>query len=64
MVVTNTVHIPDERRFPALTILSVAELLANAIEFIHSNESVSQLFEIGEDKSEDRKEPGGNAAAD
>jgi ribose-phosphate pyrophosphokinase len=46
MVVTNTVHIPGDRRFGNLTVLSVAELLANAIEFIHSNESVSQLFEI------------------
>ena len=46
MVVTNTIHIPDERRFPKLKILSVAPLLSNAIEYIHSNESVSQLFEL------------------
>jgi len=45
-VVTNTIHIPEERRFPQLTVLSVAELLADAIRFIHSNESVSALFEI------------------
>jgi len=45
-VVTNTIHIPEERRFPALKILSVAGLLANAVTYIHSNESVSQLFEI------------------
>jgi ribose-phosphate pyrophosphokinase len=45
-VVTNTIHIPEERRFRGLEILSVAELLANAIEYIHSNESVSQLFEF------------------
>ena len=50
MVVTNTIYIPPERRFESLKILSVAELLANAIEFIHSNESVSQLFEIQGDK--------------
>jgi ribose-phosphate pyrophosphokinase len=48
LVVTNTIHIPDERRFPRLTVLSVAELLADAIRFIHSNESVSALFEIKE----------------
>ena len=47
-VVTNTIHIPEERRFPQLTVLSVAELLADAIRFIHSNESVSALFEIRE----------------
>ena len=45
-VVTNTIHIPEERRFPQLTVLSVGELLADAIRFIHSNESVSALFEI------------------
>ncbi|MFP3947952.1 MAG: ribose-phosphate diphosphokinase [Gemmatimonadota bacterium] len=51
LVVTNTIHVPEERRFERLTILSVAELLAQAIEYIHTNESVSQLFEIhsGED---------------
>ncbi|HCR04190.1 MAG TPA: ribose-phosphate pyrophosphokinase [Gemmatimonadetes bacterium] len=45
-VVTNTIHIPEERRFPQLTVLSVGGLLADAIRFIHSNESVSALFEI------------------
>jgi ribose-phosphate pyrophosphokinase len=48
LVVTNTIEIPEERRFPQLTVLSVAELLADAIRFIHSNESVSALFEIKE----------------
>ena len=47
-LVTNTIHIPEERRFPQLRVLSVAELLADAIRFIHSNESVSALFEIRE----------------
>ncbi|MFQ5538064.1 MAG: ribose-phosphate diphosphokinase [Gemmatimonadota bacterium] len=46
MVVTNTIDVPEERRFPNLRVLSVAELLAKAIDHIHSNESVSQLFEI------------------
>ncbi len=48
-VVTNTIHIPEERRFDRLKVLSVAGLLANAIQFIHSNESVSQLFELRDD---------------
>ncbi len=43
-VVTNTIDIPQDRRFDGLTILSVADLLAQAIQCIHSNESVSQLF--------------------
>jgi len=49
LVVTNTIDIPPERRFERLRILSVAGLLANAIRYIHSNESVSALFEIAED---------------
>ncbi len=48
-VVTNTIHIPEDRRFPHLKVLSVAGLLANAIRYIHSNESVSQLFELRDD---------------
>jgi len=45
VAVTNTLVIPDDKRFPKLTILSVAELLAAAIRYTHSNESVSQLFD-------------------
>jgi ribose-phosphate pyrophosphokinase len=46
LVVTNTIQIPEERKFDRLTVLSVAELLARAIAYIHSNESVSQLFKL------------------
>lgn len=46
LVVTNTVQIPEERKFEGLKVLSVATLLARAIKHIHLNESVSQLFEI------------------
>lgn len=49
MVVTNTIHLKEERRFDNLRVLSVADLLAKAIDHIHSNESVSQLFEIPKD---------------
>jgi ribose-phosphate pyrophosphokinase len=45
MVVTNTIHIPEEKRFATLRVLSVADLLAKAIDHVNSNESVSQLFE-------------------
>jgi ribose-phosphate pyrophosphokinase len=45
IVVTDTVPIPAEKRFPALTVLSVAELLGRAIRYTHSNESVSSLFD-------------------
>ena len=46
VVVTNTIHVPEDRIFSKLRILSVADLLSKAIDHIHSNESVSQLFEI------------------
>jgi len=49
LVVTNTIHNPEDRLFDRLTVLSVAGLLARAIEYIHSNDSVSQLFEIREE---------------
>jgi len=45
IVVTNTIPLPDEKRFPQLTVLSVANLIARAVVFTHSNESVSSLFE-------------------
>jgi ribose-phosphate pyrophosphokinase len=45
IVVTNTVPIPEAKRFPQLTVLSVDELLGRAIRYTHSNESVSSLFE-------------------
>jgi len=45
VTVTDTVSIPPEKRFPALCVLSVGELLAKAIRYIHSEQSVSSLFE-------------------
>lgn len=45
VVVTNTVPIPAEKRFDRLTVLSVADLIARAISYTHSNESVSSLFD-------------------
>lgn len=45
VVVTNTLHVPESKQFAKLRVLSVAELLARAIRYTHSNESVSQLFD-------------------
>lgn len=45
VVVTNTIDIPQAKRFPQLTILSVGDLVAHAIRYTHLNESVSSLFE-------------------
>jgi ribose-phosphate pyrophosphokinase len=44
IVTTNTVPIPEEKRLPNMTILSIAPLLAEAISRIHKGESVSALF--------------------
>ncbi len=45
VTVTDTVWIPEEKRFPQLHVLSVGELLSKAIRYIHSEQSVSSLFE-------------------
>jgi ribose-phosphate pyrophosphokinase len=45
VAVTDTVAIPPTRQFPQLKVLSVGELLAKAIRFTHSDQSVSSLFD-------------------
>lgn len=45
VTVTDTVDIPAEKRFPQLHVLSVGELLSKAVRYIHSEQSVSSLFE-------------------
>ena len=44
VVVTDTVPLPDHKRFDKLVVLSVAELFARAIRCIHDGDSVSVLF--------------------
>jgi ribose-phosphate pyrophosphokinase len=45
VTVTDTIAIPESRRFPTLHVLSVGELLAKAIRFTHAEQSVSSLFD-------------------
>ena len=45
IVVTNTVHLPPEKQLAKISQLTVAPLLAAAIERIHSGESVGALFQ-------------------
>jgi ribose-phosphate pyrophosphokinase len=45
VAVTDTVHVPEEKQWPALRILSVAPLFAEAIRRIHTGESVGALFD-------------------
>ncbi len=44
VIVTNTIPIPQEHRFEQLTVLSVANLLGEAIWRIHEDTSVSSMF--------------------
>jgi ribose-phosphate pyrophosphokinase len=45
VVVTDSVIIPEAKRFDRLRVLSVGDLLAKAIRFTHSEQSVSSLFD-------------------
>ena len=45
-VVTNTVPIPEEKRFDKMTILSIAPLFAEAIEVIQNNKSLGEILKI------------------
>ncbi|GAA2030527.1 ribose-phosphate diphosphokinase [Pseudokineococcus marinus] len=45
LVTTNTLPIADERRFPQLTVLSIAPLLARAIRAVFDEGSVTSLFD-------------------
>ena len=44
VIVTNTLPIPEERRFDTLTVLSIAPLIARAIREVFEDGSVTSLF--------------------
>ena len=44
VVITDTIPLVPEKRIPRIDVLTVAELLADAIKRIHFNQSVSELF--------------------
>ena len=44
VVVTNTLPIPDEKRWDGLQVLSIAEVIADAIDAVFEDTSVSDLF--------------------
>jgi ribose-phosphate pyrophosphokinase len=45
LAVSNTIRVPDDRKYERLKILSIADLMAKAIGYEHSNQSVSSLFD-------------------
>lgn len=44
VIVTNTLPIPDEKQFDSLRVLSIAPLIAEAIDAVFEDTSVSELF--------------------
>jgi ribose-phosphate pyrophosphokinase len=45
VVVTNTLPISDDKRFDTLTVVSIAPLIADAIDAVFADGSVSGLFD-------------------
>jgi ribose-phosphate pyrophosphokinase len=45
VIFTNTLPIPDNKRFPGMTVLSIAPLLARAIQQVFEDGSVTSLFD-------------------
>ncbi len=45
VIITNTLPVPEEKRFDKLTVLSIAPLLARAINEVFSDGSVTSLFD-------------------
>jgi phosphoribosylpyrophosphate synthetase len=43
-VVTDTVIIPPEKKFPKMVVISVADMFAKAITYSHTGTSMSGLF--------------------
>jgi ribose-phosphate pyrophosphokinase len=45
IIITDTLPIADDRRFPQLTVLSIAPLIARAIREVFDDGSVTSLFD-------------------
>jgi ribose-phosphate pyrophosphokinase len=45
VVVTNTLPVPSEKHFAALTVLSIAEIVAEALRAVFTDTSVSEIFQ-------------------
>lgn len=45
VVLTNTLPIPEEKRYPGLRVLSIAPILADALDAVFEDTSVSEIFQ-------------------
>ena len=45
IIFTNTLHVPEEKRLPNMTVLSIAPMLAEVIVRAHEGRSVGELFD-------------------
>ena len=54
LVVTDTIALPKEKLMPRVKVLSIAQLLAEAISRIHREQSISMLFQRPEHPMEDK----------
>jgi ribose-phosphate pyrophosphokinase len=55
IVVTNTIHVPEGKRFPRLKILSLSRLLADSINKIYEGTPMGVLFDHLYDKIEEKR---------
>jgi ribose-phosphate pyrophosphokinase len=46
IIITDSIPLPEAKRLPNITVLSVADLFAGAISRIHDNRSVTELFRM------------------
>jgi ribose-phosphate pyrophosphokinase len=53
VVVTDTIPLPPEKRFPQITVLSIAPLIGEAISRIHTGRSVGELFHMDTNEEEE-----------
>jgi ribose-phosphate pyrophosphokinase len=53
VIVTDSIQIPADKQFDKLTVLSVGDLIGQAIKLIHTNQPVDVLFKTHADKNTD-----------
>ena len=52
VIVTDSIELPEDKKFDKLTILSTSKMFAEIIKRIYSNEAISDLFELPYDEDD------------